>query len=265
MTNDRQLLDERLADVVSNYVDLLNAGKAPDPEQYIRKHPDLADALRPLLKTAVRFNRAAAAMQPVGNDAAAFNTVMGKVAAAEDKRATRKAVEAGTAKIAIDKRTDVLLLLLHIVGDIFGRTKLVKLLFVTGKETNASQAVPDYFAHFAYNYGPFDDVIFRDVEALARLGLIDTRPPRALPPGQRQVDAVYRLTPKGKKFAAALARAQETAPGLVQELSEIARKYGRLSLDDLVRYVYETYPESTTKSLIRDEVLGKKGDPSKKQ
>lgn len=265
MSSDRQLLEERLADAVSEFVDLLNGGSAPDSEEYLRKHPDLADALRPLLKTAVRFGRAAGAVQPVGNDSAAYNTVQGKIAAAEDKRELRKAVEAGTAKIAIEKRADVLLLLLHAVGDVFGKTMLVKLLFVTGKETNAPQAVPDYFAHYAYNYGPFDDVIYRDVDALAQLGLIDTRPARTRPPGQRQVDAFYRLTPKGKKFAAALARAQESAPGLVQELNEIARKYGRLSLDDLVRYVYETYPESTTKSLIRDEVLVKKSDPSKKQ
>ena len=95
MCNDRQLHEEHLADDVSEFVDLLNTGVAPDPEQYIIKHPDLVEALRPLLKTAVRFGRAAAAVQAVGDDSASYNTVQGKVAAAErdNKETTNQETE----------------------------------------------------------------------------------------------------------------------------------------------------------------------------
>jgi hypothetical protein len=264
MTDNSHLTEERLASAVSAFVDLLSAGTAPDVEQYLEQYSDLAEVLRPLLKTAVQFAGAAAECRPIGNDEASYDAVQKKVAAAAERRALRAAMEAGTAKVPVTQRSDVLLLLLRAVGDVFGRTRLVKLLFLTGKETNATRVVPDFFRHFAYNYGPFDDEIFRDVEALAQHGLVDARAPLDLIPGKRHVDAVYRLTPKGKKYAEALARAEASAPGLVGELKVLALKYGRLSLDDLVRHVYETYPEYTTESLIRDEVLGKGHPPKKK-
>ncbi len=263
MAHNSHLVEERLAEAVSEYVDLLNSGSVPALDLFVKQHADVGEKLRPLLEAANRFALAIASIQPTGNDDAAFNTVQGMAVAADERRALRAAVEAGTAEIAVTQRSDVLLLLLRAVGEIWGKTKLVKLTFLTLKETRASSRVPDYFQHVAYDYGPFDAAVYRDIDALAAHGLVDARPPAAPAPGQRQVDAVYRLTLRGKKYAEALARAERSAPGLIQDLQSIARKYGQLSLDDLLHYVYENYLEYTTESKIRDQVLGKR-EPEKK-
>lgn len=62
--DSRHLDEERLANAVSEYVDLLNAGAAPALEQYLQKHADLAHELRPLLKTASSLADAGAALAP---------------------------------------------------------------------------------------------------------------------------------------------------------------------------------------------------------
>ena len=61
--NRREPYEVRLADAVSNYVDRLNAGDAPDVETYLNHYADLGDELRPLIMTAARVHSAARSME----------------------------------------------------------------------------------------------------------------------------------------------------------------------------------------------------------
>ena len=148
----------------------------------------------------------------------------------------------------------------------------MKLTFLLGQESKASAVVPDYFKHFAYDFGPFDDAVYRDIDALERLGLVSTRSPDSAgaavwhfsPTMAHQVDAVYRLTPRGKKYAEALMRAEQSDSGLIRDLKRIVEEYGQLSHDELLLYVYENYPEYTTKSIIRDQVMEENGSRKKR-
>jgi uncharacterized protein YwgA len=260
VADNRHHVEERLAELVSDYVDGLNAGTAPTIDRYLDQHAELADELRPLLRTAANVAVEARSIQ-LPHPEAAFNTVRGRLLAGVEREALRASVETGRGSVKIDRRSDVLLLLLHAAQKVWGTTKLQKLLFLVGKETKATTAVPDYFQHVAYNFGPFDQAVYQDVEALKKLGFIEARPPAGPGRGVRRVDAVYQLTPRGKKYADALARGEEgSTSGLAGEVEEIVRQYGQLSHDDLLKYVYRTYPETTTESTIRDQVLGRSDD-----
>jgi len=257
MTTARDQNEERLAELLSEYIDREAEGTAPSVDDFLEAHQEFAERLRPLLATSRRVAQVARAMQPSGSADAAFNTVRGKLLGSAERAQLRQAVERGSAAIPIDQRQDLLLLLIRRANKVFGKTKLMKLLFLMGKETRAPDAVPNFFEHFAYNFGPFDDAVYRDVDGLKQHRLVEIQEPTPSSSGARQVDAIYSLSPNGKKYADALARwAEQNNPALLQELSAIVSKYGQLSTEDLIRYVYRTYPESAVNSKIRDEVLG---------
>lgn len=262
MSTSRRHTEERLAELFSEYVDRLAEGTAPSIEQFLDEHRDVADELRPLLKLSGEVARAPCLEEAhAGFSAtaaeAAFNSIRGKFLAEAERDALRASVEKGQGAVDLNKRPDFLLLLLRAAGEVWGKTKLVKLLFLLGKETKSGEMVPDFFRHVAYDFGPFDDAIYRDIEALENAGLIEVRQPARRASADRGVDAVYRLTARGKKFADALSRgAEQSNTAVVDEVKDIAQKYGRMTLRELLRYVYRTYPEYTVNSKIRDEILG---------
>lgn len=60
MKENSHQLDERLADILSEFVDLLNAGTAPSVKIFLGRHRDLAAELAPLLEAAAAFTPSAA-------------------------------------------------------------------------------------------------------------------------------------------------------------------------------------------------------------
>src|SRR5690242_17212272 len=112
--------------------------------------------------------------------------------------------------------------------------QLQKCLFVLGKELPA-EVGDDFYDFIPYNYGPFDRLIYRDATALSLQGLLAV----SAVPGQRYNE--YSLTPSGittfesiKKFAPSKA---------VQFLESVVHWAQGLSFSDLVRAIYEKYPE----------------------
>jgi len=64
----------------------------------------------------------------------------------------------------------------------------------------------------------------------------------------------YSLTPDGLRWVQA--RIDPTRHGeTIEKVRRIKTKYGALSLQDLLHYVYTKYPEMTTASEIKDKVL----------
>ena len=66
--NRQEPNEERLADAVSNYVDRLNVGHAPDIEAYLNHYAEMADELRPLLRTAASVHSAARSIRSAEHD-----------------------------------------------------------------------------------------------------------------------------------------------------------------------------------------------------
>lgn len=268
MKENSHQLDERLADLLSEFVDLLNAGTAPSVRIFLGRHRDLAAELAPLLEAAAAFAEEAKSIMPAPTARPRFEQVRARFLAECGESVSAVAPPQRGAAMSVDKRPDILILLLHSLDEVWGITKLCKLLFLLGKEGNAARYIPDYYAHVAYNFGPFEEAIYKDLEALKAKGVIEeSKAPRQKRQHDEEideglypekVDAIYRLTPEGRKeIAEALVKAANAKdPTILANIREIGRKYGRLSLRQLLKYVYRQYPDSAKNSKIRDEILG---------
>jgi uncharacterized protein len=193
--------------------------------------------------------------------------------------------------IKIDNRKDLLLLLLYSPGSgnepnepISGRTRLLKLVFLFQKELmprlKKDIAIPEgcWYEFFPWNFGPFSAAVYDDLNFFQLRGFIQTDS------GQNEEDVAeedvaewekweesnnldapadetfgyldqqFKLTDKGCDFAKLLF-ANLTA-NQAQLIKDFKRRLVKAPLRSILRYVYTTYPEQTSRSQIREKVLG---------
>jgi uncharacterized protein len=147
-----------------------------------------------------------------------------------------------------------------------GITRLEKLLYLVDRETEEGKKVGERFSFKPYDFGPFSKDVYEAVRVLEAAGLLREE----LVYSGRDVDSVearlagldeepegterrFFLTPDGKVVADLLS---ERAPKLIEELTRIKDRYGRLPLRNLIHYVYTRYPGSAQRSKIRGQVVG---------
>lgn len=191
----------------------------------------------------------------------------------------------------IDNRKDLLLLLLYSPGvtdrvnePILGRTRVMKMVFLFQKELlprlKKDIAVPDseLYAFFPWNFGPFSSAVYDDLNFFQLRGFIESTSDNtgddvaeeevaewekwtesnSLDGAEEDsfgyLDQEFNLTPKGSEFAKSLyAGLSQTQQKLVQEFK---RRLVKAPLRSLLRYVYTTYPEQTSRSQIKEQILG---------
>lgn len=158
-------------------------------------------------------------------------------------------------------------------AQIKGITRLEKLIFLLERETNSSKWLNDTADFEAYNFGPFSRKVYKAVETLSAAEIItdssqlssndmDTWEARAAideaaDGGNPYTTRKFELTERGWRYFNALK--SEVGTENLEELSSFKGQFARLPLRQLVRYVYQRYEQFTTKSLIRDQVLGTDG------
>jgi hypothetical protein len=155
-------------------------------------------------------------------------------------------------------------------GYMEGVTRLEKLIFLLERETPARDWMTEKADFRSYRFGPFSSKIYEAADTLTAAGIIKDSAKKADDVEDRWesvtalVDAedmdpytarTFELTPRGQKYYDVLM--QELPPNAERVLSDFKAKFGRLPLRQLVRYVYERYPQFTDKSEIRDEILGR--------
>src|SRR3989442_1056554 len=183
---------------------------------------------------------------------------------------------------------DLILLLLYAKGHtgkpcepISGRTRLMKMVFLFGKEvmpklrggqTISPDALPDFTP---YSFGPFSSQVFADLEFLVELGFVrvDTdKGSEVLPeetyeyaywqagadPGVEereglQAEERFSLTEIGREFVE-LGDAGQLTPEQWAVVGEFKSRCTRTPLRALLKYLYTKYPKWASKSKIRDEV-----------
>jgi len=189
----------------------------------------------------------------------------------------------------IDNRRDILLLLLYSPGrtdelnePIVGRTRLMKMLYLFREEAlthfrkGTSIDSGNFYEFFPWHFGPFSRDVYDDLMFFELRGFVEpqdseeeTLPESAAEweewvtlsrsdtgesPVTEYDEQTFRLTKRGADFAA------ELYASLTGEQKRLLREFkGRLQtvpLRALLRYVYENYEEMTTKSKIREEVVG---------
>jgi len=243
--------ERRLAELFSDFVDALNAGEEPDAARWADSEPELVAEFQELAQTAVLLE----------------GVIESAPRAAEEAFGALQVSVGGQVQEHLDQRPDFLLVLLRRMGQVWGKIRWQKTVFLGAKETRAPSLLPEFYPFVAYNFGPFEEELDADTAALERYGLVDRSPPpsrRDVPGGQvavgvygPHVDHVYRLTTQGQRLADALIdAARQEQPELLLEIDALVEKVKRMSSDELVHHVYTRYPEYTEASLIRDEVLG---------
>lgn len=170
--------------------------------------------------------------------------------------------------------TDIILLLIAApggaqAGKLNGITRLEKLVFLIAQETSVNNQSEDPFAFEAYNYGPYSKEVYEAVDLLEDLGLItetreyedsglDEMEESTVVASENEgvdragVERRFSLTSDGEKVAQALAQQHSKANGAI---ADIRARYGRMSLRQLIRYVYARYPAYAEKSIIRDDLM----------
>lgn len=146
------------------------------------------------------------------------------------------------------KKSDLILLLLH--GDnrypIVGITRFEKLVFLTQKEVlDKSNIVTVKFDFGPDRFGPLSMEIYDELGFLKSVGMIE-----------EGVGKKYEITDKGIRFLEKKTF-ERVSEDMRKRISNIKETHGKEELNDLLKYVYTTYPDFTVKSEILGKVLGK--------
>lgn len=243
------------AEILSEFVDKLNSGFDVDFDHNDNDNKALIQYLRTLLEALapLRELRHQSFLSKEEKESL-FAAILNRLKNVEslDRQVIRK-------DIKVDKRPDILILLLFFAKQIWGSTKLVKLLFLADKEGGCSQFVPDYYSHYAYDYGAFDKQVPRDVDALSQLKIISKKiPPRReeFDATKKSVDFVFELTPQGEEIGRKMfAWAKTNKPGVIAGVQKIINSYGSMNAAQLLSYTYNAYPETAENSKVRDIYL----------
>lgn len=166
---------------------------------------------------------------------------------------------------------DLLMLLLYANKQerIEGITRLVKLLFLLIKEGDFKEFEKE-FGFEAYNYGPWSSQVLDFTETVKEMGLIKSEERELKPYEERDVDLIeagldvaeipvenripiFSLTEDGLKVGRALY--ERLAEDERARIEDIKKKFNRMSLSELIRYVYLKYPEFAKKSKIKEKVI----------
>ena len=250
-----------LVDRLSEYLDEVAEGKRTTPEEFAARYPDLAAEIILLMADIDHIKQA---LQLPDLDPGKSEALL--------RRIRNALLHGDPTALPVNQRPDFLILLLYYTGQVWGKTKLAKLLFLLWKEGGCDKYVEDYYRPYAYNFGAFDKQMPMDVEALVERNVIHELRPTVPKPGaaeelsahsKKRVDAIYELTPVGKKIAMKLVKgASAVDPAILQKVQQIVSKYGDLNGEQLIDYTYNKYPEFAEKSLVRDQYLRNPGEGS---
>ena len=157
-----------------------------------------------------------------------------------------------------------------------GITRLQKFLFLLENEDYIKK-VDDGYEFVAYKAGPYSATLYDDLEFLENLGLIksdisgvateeeaadmdftfeELMDSENIKTADVYDEKRFRITAVGAKKIKDFLKKEEFAP-VVNGIRKIKSKFGNYSLDDLLYYVYTKYPDMTTESEIKDQVLRK--------
>jgi uncharacterized protein YwgA len=152
-----------------------------------------------------------------------------------------------------------------------GTTRLQKLLFLLENEGGLRVTVGPDFCFTAYKFGPVSKELYDDLEKLDNLGLLEADTVAEASEaeayesnlafedlmGEEEEKAKdtfeekrFQLTPMGIDWLKRHIDAQTDSSAL-ETVKRVKGKYGSLSLQDLLRYVYTRYPAMTTASEIK--------------
>lgn len=233
--------------------------------EFLSNCPEMQEELRPLLEESVWLRKTLSLTKPMPEE------VSKRVWARIKKKLEemKKEKEEAKAAIPLGRRADFLILLLYAIGrrkfaeGIRGITRLMKYLFLIGREKGLLRYFKDYYQFAPHRLGPFDKRLYDDLAVLKEEGLVEKVLVRRvkLSPVEKEITdffepgngfTEYRLTEKGVRFAKKLVKGIDKE--IVKGIQEIKVKYGKYPLLRLLEYIYEVYPEYQEKSKVWEKI-----------
>jgi len=132
-------------------------------------------------------------------------------------------------------------------SSIKGKLFLQKEIFLIIKEvldSETAEKLDSELSFEAYNYGPYSFNLENILKSMEKNNLIDVNTDNN--------DILYTITNKGKNHL----NEENIGSNIKNKIFKLKMGSERLGYKGLIRYVYFNYPEYTTKSLIKDEVMG---------
>lgn len=129
---------------------------------------------------------------------------------------------------------------------IFGRTRMMKALFLLHRKLEESFDSGAGFEFRAYKYGPFDSGVYTALESLELESLIEITPPNRHM--SNRDEPKYSLTPDGREIAQELY--EELSSEEIALLKWVKYKQASRDLGSLLNFVYTQYPNMTDESEI---------------
>jgi hypothetical protein len=176
----------------------------------------------------------------------------------------------------VDNRKDFVLLALAASNEepVVGVTKLVKYLYLLQQDYgwDAVFGVRDPYRFEPYDFGPFDSQVYADLNFLENVGFVRRRAagpePRAEHEEMRHLVSEwamsdpefapeeeddqfweYSLTEDGKMFASRLAEGVDKEH--LEQVEGIKRKWNRKPVNELLRWLYRTHPDTATNARLK--------------
>lgn len=136
-----------------------------------------------------------------------------------------------------EKQKDAILLVFDCMEEIHGKTFIQKLFYILRRQVSGLAI----FEYFPYNYGPFSKELNQSINQLINEGYIQ----------ERKVGDyfLYQITSKGKKEAKNQKNIEDKEHKPLLQLCKHVKHY---SPRQLLEYVYSKYPETTVKSLLKN-------------
>lgn len=125
-----------------------------------------------------------------------------------------------------------------------GITRMQKLVFLAQREVDDVEK--DTYKFEAYDYGPFSKDLYGDLDALVENGFVDSYEEETPDGNEKQI---YEITEKGERLLEMYREAlDEEIP--IDSLSELKKRYNRMPLLQMIKRVYDTYPEMAVNSKL---------------
>ncbi len=172
----------------------------------------------------------------------------------------------------VDNRKDLLLLILGAADNdaVVGVTRLQKYLYLLQEQGGWKSRLRSTYQFRPYDYGPFDDQLYADIDFLENLGLITKEPAGEetwADSGEEKAASVswgtsdpefapweddpkiwaYRLTDEGRQFVEGLALGSDER----KAIEDLKAQWNGRPLAQLLRWLYTTYPETATETKLK--------------
>lgn len=179
----------------------------------------------------------------------------------EGRKLAQSIVDSGFAKPLLlrkfRERWDIAVL--HVLKTVSGRTRFMKLLFLSQKECGFTKRELTGFYRFrAGKYGPFSRGLKEDLDELQHDKFI-TIEVKSVGPDEFSEEQkflhVYRLVSEQTEV---VQEALDNLPHNAIQRLEKLKTFNRMPLMDLLEYVYRNYPDYIKKSIIVEKILHNK-------